>query len=31
LRPAEHFFFGMWPADEFEFETPGINDIVKRI
>jgi hypothetical protein len=21
-RPAEDFFFGMWPSDQFEFETP---------
>ncbi len=27
LRPAEHFFFGMWPSDKFEFETPDINYI----
>ncbi len=24
LRPAEHFFCGLWPSDKFEFETPGL-------
>ncbi len=24
LRPAKHFFFGMWPSHEFEFETPAL-------
>ncbi len=24
VRPAEHFFFGMWPSDQFEFETPDL-------
>ncbi len=22
LRPGENFFFGMWPSNQFEFETP---------
>jgi hypothetical protein len=21
MQPAEHFFFGKWPSDKFEFET----------
>jgi hypothetical protein len=25
LRPAKHFFFGMWPSHKFEFETPGLD------
>ncbi len=24
LRPAEHYSFGMWPADQFEFKTPDL-------
>ncbi len=24
LWPAEHFFFRMWPFDQFEFETPAL-------
>jgi hypothetical protein len=24
LRPAKHFFFGMWPSHKFEFETPEL-------
>jgi hypothetical protein len=24
LRPAEHIFFGKWPFDQFEFETPDL-------
>jgi hypothetical protein len=24
LRPAEQFFFGMWPSDKFEFETSAV-------
>ncbi len=26
-RPAEHFSFGLWPFNQFEFETPEINDM----
>jgi hypothetical protein len=26
LRPADHFSFGMWPSDQYEFETPGTKD-----
>jgi hypothetical protein len=28
--PAEHFFFGMWPSNEFEFETPDKDCATKR-
>ncbi len=24
MRPEELFFFGMWPSDKFEFETPVV-------
>ncbi len=25
LRPAEHFFLGMWPTNRFDFETPALD------
>ncbi len=28
LRPAEHFFCGMWPSDKFEFETPDLESML---
>jgi hypothetical protein len=27
LRPMDYFFFGMWPSDKFEADTPDLNII----
>ncbi len=31
LRPAKHLIFRTWPADQFEFETPVLQDSVHQI
>ncbi len=31
LWPAENFFFGMWPSDEFQYETPALGYAQNRI
>jgi hypothetical protein len=30
LRPAEHFFSRMWPSDQFEFETPALDEKISK-
>ncbi len=29
MRPEEHFSFGIWPSDQYEFKTPDLNDVSK--
>ncbi len=31
LWPTDHFSIGMWPSDEYEFETPTLNSLSYKL